>query len=154
MRAKPWLVWPHGLGIVPQMERLPVWLLVRAHGTGLGCGPEARLWARSPVMDGRKATDPYFSPSLSPRLPFSLKINKILKMRANTWNRCLEVRGRCDRRRHQQFRLHGQGFISQSASCERHTNTCVIGVIILSFLCPKYFIKYLKKSEEETIQQN
>ena len=45
------------------------------------------LWARSPVGDAQEATTHWcFSPSLSPSLPLSLKINKLnLKKKKESW---------------------------------------------------------------------
>ena len=64
------------LGIVPQSKKVTG--LIPSQGTCLGCGPSPQLGHM------QEATNQYFShrcfsPSISPILPLSLKINKIFK---------------------------------------------------------------------------
>ena len=63
-------MWPSGLSIIPQTKRSLVQFPVRAHAWVAG-------QIRSPVGGVWEATTYWcFSPSLSPSLPLSLKINK------------------------------------------------------------------------------
>ena len=67
----PWLVWLSELGISLQTKRSPVWFLVSAHAWVASWGPHLGGCERQLINAHR-----CFSPSLSPSLPLSLKINK------------------------------------------------------------------------------
>ena len=65
----PWPAWFSGLGVIPQSKRSPVQFLVRAHAWVAGSVP----WKRQPI--NVSLSHQCFSPSLSPSLTLSLKIN-------------------------------------------------------------------------------
>ena len=66
----PQVTWSSWFSIVPQSQGLLVWFLVRAHAWGVAGSP---VGAQSINVS---LTHRCFSPSLSPFLPLSLKINK------------------------------------------------------------------------------
>ena len=66
----PWLVWLSGLSVGLRTEGLLVRFSVRAHAWVVGQVPS---WGR---VKGNQSLTQRFSPSLSPSLPLSLKINK------------------------------------------------------------------------------
>ena len=68
----PWLVWLSGLSAGLQTKRSLVWCPIRAHSWVAGPGPQLGACQRQ-LMDVSLAHR-YFSPSLSPSLPLSLKI--------------------------------------------------------------------------------
>ena len=70
----PWPGWLSSLGVILQSKRSPVWFPVRAHSCVLSLVPGQGTYERQPI--NVSLSHRCFSPSLSPCLPFSLKINK------------------------------------------------------------------------------
>ena len=78
----PWLVWLSGLSAGLQTKRSLVWFPVRAHAWVAG---------QVPSWGSARTTDRCFSPSISPSLPLSLKINiyNLKKKRRKCISGCL-----------------------------------------------------------------
>ena len=72
----PWPVWLGGLGVVPQSKMSPVRFSVRAHVCLVVSVPSWGTYERQ-LIDV-SLSHRYFSPSLSPSHPLSLKIIKVI----------------------------------------------------------------------------
>ena len=68
------IVWLSWLSVVPQSKKVPVTFLVRTHAWVAGSIPVPGVYKRKLI--NASLSHWYFSPSLSPYLPFSVKINK------------------------------------------------------------------------------
>ena len=90
MQLSEWLKWKIVTILLLQSKRSPVWYLARAHAwvTGSVPGPGACKRQLIDVSLSHRC----FSPFLSPSLPPSLKINKILKKIKNSDNNQMLMR--------------------------------------------------------------